>query len=1251
MMNKRIVSVLMVFAIMFCIVPTAVSAEGNSGEKSTVSVSVIGPDASGNDISWAETKNEEYSEGQTAWDMSAARFDSADLSYDAQDSSYGKYLNTITSPYTKEALGYDSASGKYWQFFVNGTASAVGASSVTPTDGDSYVWYYSSYGSSLPTRTVSVSVIGPDAGGSDISWSKDISETCGIDNTAWDASAKAFSSSGLVFDASDSSYGMYLNTITSPYTKEALGYDSASGKYWQFFVNGKVSEVGASSVKLSDGDSYVWYYSSYGSTVPTDTVSVSVIGPDGSGNDAYWSQNITCLISPDKNAWDASAKTFSLSGLTYDAQDSSYGKYLNTITSPYTKEALGYDSASGKYWQLFVNGKASEVGASSVKPAEGDSYVWYYSTYGASLPVNTVSVTVIGPDNNGNDSYWSEKISFLISDDKSAWDASAYAFSSAGLTYDAQDSSYGKYLNTITSPYTKEALGYDSASGKYWQFFVNGSASQVGASSVKTSGGGNYVWYYSTFGSSVPEVSDNTANVISMIESLPEPDSLSQKDKEAVEKASAAFSALNTKQQAEISSELKNKLTADENGIAKMEESRTGSVYDAYIATGNKLAQNSDPGHSSIGGEWSVVGMSRSGHSVQSGYFSTYLTNLAVSMSDSGGNLAGSSGAKYTEYSRAILGVAAAGGDVTNIGGYNLLEKLSDFSNITKQGLNGPIWALIALDSGNYEIPQMQGAAVQTTRDMLKEYILGKQLPGGGWALAGSSADPDITAMAVTALSKYCQSDENVKEAVSKAVTILGQIQNNDGSYGSDSVGGKNCESTAQVIIALTSAGINPDADTRFIKNGKSPVDALNSFSIDGGGFSHLPGGKIDGVATEQAYLALTAYYRLTDGKTSLYDMTDVTKTDDSAMAAEVDRLISLIGEVTADSGSTIEKARAAYNALTDPQKALVKELNTLESAESAFALLKNDSAPGKNENTASGSENKSEEGNGTAEKGTDKTVRSGTAQSESSSESSEDAKENRTDESAASLVDSMIKEILYPVDSTKKLPEDLSSLSDDRTEEILSVYKKYAALADDEKGLVTNYPEFEKVLMKLGDCFHYDGGSGISARDNAGDVIPWYVKLVVTKKDITGDRLEKTTDLLGEGSELLISYDISFIDMLSGTAFVPEKPVEIKIPAPQTEKTLFAALLFRENGDADIFECSTDGEDIVFTTDEFGEIGIAGTDNEVSNLLAAEEKSSGTAAKDSSLFLILIIAAAAGAAGIIVVVIIKSKNRHKNDV
>ena len=129
--------------------------------------------------------------------------------------------------------------------------------------------------------------------------------------------------------------------------------------------------------------------------------------------------------------------------------------------------------------------------------------------------------------------------------------------------------------------------------------------------------------------------------------------------------------------------------------------------------------------------------------------------------------------------------------------------------------------------------------------------------------------------MAIQALAPYYKTNETVKAAVDKALEALSALQRNDGGFGS--WGTVNSESCAQVIIALTALGIDPTADSRFVKNGLTVLDALASFYVTGDGFRHIAGGELDGMATEQGYYALAAYYRFVNGQTRLYDMSDVT--------------------------------------------------------------------------------------------------------------------------------------------------------------------------------------------------------------------------------------------------------------------------------------------------------------------------------------------------------------------------------------
>lgn len=277
-----------------------------------------------------------------------------------------------------------------------------------------------------------------------------------------------------------------------------------------------------------------------------------------------------------------------------------------------------------------------------------------------------------------------------------------------------------------------------------------------------------------------------------------------------------------------------------------------------------------DPGVSSIGGEWAVIGLARNG-SLPADYAASYYSNLVRTLRDTDGVL---HRVKYTEYSRVVLALSSLGFDPTDIDGYDVLSPLGDFDQVCWQGVNGPIWALIALDSRGYDAPTAPEGKRQTTRDALVDAVLDSEIAGGGWALSGSVPDVDMTAMALTSLAPYRVSRADVAAAVERGLSVLSSLQGEDGGYGD--AGSASSESCAQVVVALSSLGIDPASDARFAKAGGSVLDALCAFAVPGGGFKHIADGEVNGMATEQGFYALVAYERLLSGKTSLFDMSDV---------------------------------------------------------------------------------------------------------------------------------------------------------------------------------------------------------------------------------------------------------------------------------------------------------------------------------------------------------------------------------------
>lgn len=279
-------------------------------------------------------------------------------------------------------------------------------------------------------------------------------------------------------------------------------------------------------------------------------------------------------------------------------------------------------------------------------------------------------------------------------------------------------------------------------------------------------------------------------------------------------------------------------------------------------------AQVPEPTCSAVGGDWLVFALARSGVKVPQKYFDTYYKNTEDYVASVDGVL---SRKKNTEYSRAVLALTAIGKDPRNVAGFDLLLPLGDFDETASQGVNGAIFALLALDSKNYEIPANPAADTQATRELYVEEILRREIPTGGWALTGGEPDADVTAMALQALAKY-REDADVLAAVERGVTALADLQEPNGAY--TSWGEENSESVSQVIVALTELGISPD-DERFVKNGQTLEQVLLRFAQEDGSFRHTADGKSDEMATEQALYALAAISRAQDGRTTLYDITD----------------------------------------------------------------------------------------------------------------------------------------------------------------------------------------------------------------------------------------------------------------------------------------------------------------------------------------------------------------------------------------
>ena len=308
-----------------------------------------------------------------------------------------------------------------------------------------------------------------------------------------------------------------------------------------------------------------------------------------------------------------------------------------------------------------------------------------------------------------------------------------------------------------------------------------------------------------------------------------------------------------------------------------------------------------------------------------------------------------------TDYFRIIMALSAMGKDPTDFEGINILERMYDYNNLSNYTSNMMSFTLMAYDSMDFEIPQ----DAMWSREKLIDMILAFQnQENGGFGLADNkTVSVDMTAMALQALVPY-NTDQypKVQAAFEKGLDYLrGQMLSDCGFYVE---GANNGCSAAQVLMLLCEAGIDPlDPDNGFVRDGATLITKLNDFKLESGYTTFEGSSTADGMATYQIGCALESYRRFAEGENRLFDLTDVARQDqaeiDKIAASETEDLISAIGEVTAESGEAIRKARRAYDLLSEDQKALVNNYDVLLAAEEQFALLSGDGSGSQNGGTS----------------------------------------------------------------------------------------------------------------------------------------------------------------------------------------------------------------------------------------------------------------------------------------------------------
>lgn len=279
-----------------------------------------------------------------------------------------------------------------------------------------------------------------------------------------------------------------------------------------------------------------------------------------------------------------------------------------------------------------------------------------------------------------------------------------------------------------------------------------------------------------------------------------------------------------------------------------------------------------------VNAEWYVVTLSQTGSYNFDSYENALLNYLE--------NNRVSSASSRLKYMMALLATGSDSGYV----------KDNFDTSIGQQGIMSWVFGLHILNNG-FE-------SSEYSQDNVCQRIISLQLSDGGFAVSGDRGNPDVTAMTITALAPYYENNTDVKACIDKALSFLSDDQNEYGGY--ESYGVYCSESTAQVLMALSSLGIDCTQDERFIKNGITVLDSLCDFMLEDGSFSHELGASSNENATSQAYYCLNAYLKMLDGDNYLFvfednSIDDTTTNTDSKVdnSSKVDEIAATDDEIS----------------------------------------------------------------------------------------------------------------------------------------------------------------------------------------------------------------------------------------------------------------------------------------------------------------------------------------------------------------
>lgn len=511
----------------------------------------------------------------------------------------------------------------------------------------------------------------------------------------------------------------------------------------------------------------------------------------------------------------------------------------------------------------------------------------------------TVHFSLLGDDAHGENGVHTE-YAYLISYEEyilpigsTAYDLFKTAMNDYGYTYDDSNG----YVSAVED-LAEMANGPRSG----WMFRINGGFTDS-MDKVTLNDGDRMLFFYTDDYNTIDwsGAPKSVNDVIKLIDAIGE---VTEQSGTAITKAADAYKKLADE----------DKLLVENYGVLESAQAEYDYIIEqrdllntidtAINTTADYLINNSSFDVGAIGGDWTVFGLARAGL-LDDSHKAKYAANIKKALDAAGSETLNSN--KSTENSRVVLALTAAGFDATDFAGYDLTAPLYDYDYVIKQGINGAIFALLALESADYS------ADNSDICEKYIDYIVSQQQESGGFSYDDETVDIDLTAMAMSALAKHRYS-ENVSAAVTYSIFQIISLQNENGGF--NSYGSECSESTAQVLVALSelsSADYVPDdiftdndEDVDFDEDIEYPAEP-DTYSLDGeedigdddsdedvdvfsfkrmlnammkyyntnGGFGH-DSTDVNMLSSEQCFYTLAACKRMLESETALYNMSDV---------------------------------------------------------------------------------------------------------------------------------------------------------------------------------------------------------------------------------------------------------------------------------------------------------------------------------------------------------------------------------------